>query len=178
MGRIVKAIEGVREKAAKLPGPEELKQAISGRIQAAKDRIRGSDSVPTELKKTAKDILGMPLDLAGNAFKMTGELLTLQPIKATKRGFKYLIDTMGKVTGVITSPIPTGIAAAKTTFNAGVEAIKFPPKTALKAFHTVSDGVNGVLDLYGPGGGGSSATPKSSDAPAPAPAASPAPAPA
>jgi len=165
MGIAVNALQGARETVDKLtPSPEAIKAAASNTIQNAYASIRGSGSIMTELGKTKDAFLGMPAEAIGGALKASGQLLTLQPINATRTVATGLINTCKNLAKFTTSPIPVALAAAensyKTTKSVASTVVRFPKTAVLKGYGVVERGVNEVLDIFG---SSTEAAPKAAD---------------
>lgn len=163
------AVNTAREAAeSAVPSAESVKAAALNTCRGAIDTCKGSGSVTTEAKKTLSALVDAPVGAVTDSLKACTQIVTLQPVKGVCTAAKGLGNMCKNVAKVLVSPVPIAIAAAKTTFNTGVEAIKLPGKAAVSVFGTVSNGVNGALDtIYG--GSGSEAPANDNAKPALAP---------
>ncbi len=168
------AVNTAREAAeSAIPSAESVKSAAINTCNGVIDTCKGSGSVTIEAKKALSALVDAPVGAVTDSLKACTQIVTLQPVKGVCTAMKGMGNMCKNVAKVMVSPVPTAVAAAKTTFNTGVAAAKIPGKAAVQAFDKISNCVNRTLDIYGPGGGGGSeAAANDNDIPAPAPAAS------
>ena len=163
-GAIGSGVNYAREGVEKItPNPQAMKEGALHLVRDSYQTIRGSGSVTEELKKAVSATASLPFDAAGTALKACGQLLTFQPIEATKTAFKGATQCCKDVGQVIAFPGATTIAAAEQTLGAAKHTVGAVATLPLKAGQVAYNGAGNVVRMFT---GGSSAGGSVSSAPA------------
>lgn len=155
---IANAFNTAQEAAEQIaPSPEAIKAAAMNTCRSAINTVKGSGYVTTEIGKIKDRLIDLPVGMAANTLKASTQLLTLQPLRATGTLAGGLIGACKDATKLAISPVPTGIAAVKSTARTAVEAAKLPVTVPLAAYRKGSEWVERGTDIiFGPDTPGSS----------------------
>lgn len=141
-------LKGIQEGVERvIPSGEALREAATTTIHRAYDTIRGSGSIRTELGKAGEVALKLPFNMASNALRACGQLLTFQPVEATKTVASGLMEACGNLAKMGTAPVPIALAAAGKALDATKTVVQLPLTAPLAAFGVVKRGVGRVVEL-------------------------------
>jgi len=138
MVNIPDIIGGVKETQEEIIKNIPSSEDIHHIIDAGKENIIGSGSIITEINKLKNAYTELPINMISNTMKASAQLLTVQPVAATLTVLKGAISALGDIAKIGISPIPTSIAAIKTTLETAKVAAKLPYTAPVKGFHVVN----------------------------------------
>lgn len=127
--------------------PEAIKARALNTLHNGYETLRGSGSLPQELSSVARSYLNIPGTALGTALRASGDLLTFQPLQATRAVAGGLLSTLRDIGNIVTSPSRVAVAGVGTAARAVGSVAALPLRAPMAACRVVGNGCSSLMGM-------------------------------